>query len=129
MHHWLPMSYDPAWLREASGYIASGLVLSTFSVTSMRRLRLLGIGSNVSFICFAVMTGVLPILILHSLLLPINISRLIQIERSRPFPAVRPSTGSLDDAGRRRKGKGAFGPPNIPRREAAFAGTVGVGAH
>jgi CRP/FNR family transcriptional regulator, cyclic AMP receptor protein len=74
MHQWLQVAYDPAWLRDASGYIAASLVLSTFSVTSMRRLRLLGVGSNVAFICYAILEGMLPILISHGLLLPINIS-------------------------------------------------------
>lgn len=83
MYHWSRLSPDADWLRDACGYFAGSLVLSSFSVTSMRRLRWLGIASNVSFISYAIMAGMLPILILHSLLLPINLFRLYQIERDR----------------------------------------------
>jgi len=47
----------------------------------MRLLRCLGIASNVSFICYATIAGMLPIPILHSLLLPMNIYRLFQVTR------------------------------------------------
>ena len=81
MHHWLPSSIDVGWVKDTCGYLAGSLVLCTFSVTSMRWLRWLGIASNLSFISYAIMAGMLPILILHSLLLPVNIYRLVQIER------------------------------------------------
>jgi hypothetical protein len=83
MHHWLPLSFDTGCARDVLGYLASALVLCTFSVKSMRLLRWLGIASNVSFISYAVIAGMPPILILHSLLLPMNIYRLIEIERSQ----------------------------------------------
>lgn len=83
MHQWLPLSPDASWLRDAIGYLAGGLVLCTFSVRSMGPLRCLGIASNFLFISYAVMAGMLPILILHSLLLPLNIYRLVQLERDR----------------------------------------------
>ena len=83
MHYWLPLSHGAGWLRDLFGYLAGSLVLCTFSVTSMRRLRWLGIASNLSFIAYAIMLGMLPILTLHSLLLPVNIYRLLQIERDR----------------------------------------------
>ncbi|HEY1932906.1 MAG TPA: hypothetical protein VGG99_12905 [Acetobacteraceae bacterium] len=88
MFHWLALSGSIAagWEKNASGYLASSLVLGTFSVRSMRRLRMLGIGSNLAFIGYAVMAGAPPILVLHSLLLPINIYRLVQM--SRPSPAT-----------------------------------------
>ena len=92
MHHWLPSSLDTGWGRDACGYLAGSLVLCTFSVTSMSRLRWLGIASNLSFISYAIMAGMLPILILHGLLLPVNIYRLLQIERDR-----RRSGGALPD--------------------------------
>jgi len=83
MHHWLASSLDSSWIKDGCGYFAGSLVLGTFSVTSMRRLRLLGIASNLSFITYAIMAGMAPILILHSLLLPVNIYRLIQLQRAR----------------------------------------------
>lgn len=96
MHHWLALPLYAGWARDVCGYLAGSLVLGTFSVTSMRRLRWLGITSNISFITYAIMAGMLPILILHSLLLPMNIYRLIQIERRRLLPLrSRLESGSL----------------------------------
>jgi hypothetical protein len=89
MHHWLPLSLNASWIREACGYLAGSLVLCTFSVTSMRPLRCLGIASNCLFISYAIMAGMLPILILHCLLLPINIYRLTQIERDHRHSMTR----------------------------------------
>jgi hypothetical protein len=83
MHHALilHLGIHKGWEKDAFGYLASSLVLCTFSVRSMRVLRCLGIASNVSFILYAAITGLVPILILHSLLLPMNIYRLVQIVR------------------------------------------------
>ena len=67
------------WPKDACGYLASSLVLCTFSVTSMRVLRCIGITSNITFIGYAAMPHIAPILILHSLLLPMSIYRLFQI--------------------------------------------------
>ena len=30
MHHWLALHFDAAWMKDASGYLASALVLSPF---------------------------------------------------------------------------------------------------
>ncbi len=81
MHLWsvLLVGLPLGWEKNVCGYLASSLVLCTFSVTSMRLLRCLGIASNVSFICYATIAGMRPILILHSLLLPMNIYRLVQV--------------------------------------------------
>ncbi len=88
MHHAviLHLGIDGRW-KDAFGYLASTLVLCTFSAKSMRVLRCVGIASNVSFILYATLTGMVPILILHSLLLPMDVYRLIQIARS-PNPGV-----------------------------------------
>lgn len=64
------------------GYTASALVLATFSVRSMRALRCIGILSNIAFISYAVAAGLAPILILHLVLLPTNVFRLLQLERA-----------------------------------------------
>ena len=89
MHHWSawPHVY-PGLATELSGYTASALVLLTFSMQSMRMLRVVAIGSNVSFIAYAVMADLRPILVLHALLLPMNILRLRQtIQQHRPLSA------------------------------------------
>jgi hypothetical protein len=69
--------------REAFGYVASALVLTTFSMSSMRRLRLTAIASNVAFLLYAWATHLFPILVLHGILLPLNIVRLAQLELTR----------------------------------------------
>lgn len=73
-----------AWMKDASGYLASALVLCTFSVRSMRLLRMLGIASNLAFILYGMVAVAPPILFLHGLLLPMNIFRLVQLERTTP---------------------------------------------
>jgi hypothetical protein len=66
------------------GYAASGTVLATFCMTSMRHLRLLAIGSNVLFILFGSMAHIYPVLLLHIILLPVNLTRLMHISKRPP---------------------------------------------
>lgn len=69
------------------GYVASVLVLAAFSVQSMRTLRYVAIASNFAFISYAIGAGLPPILILHGILLPINVLRLIELHRQNPHKA------------------------------------------
>jgi hypothetical protein len=85
---WIQNCHYSGWDRELFGYMASALVLATFSMTSMRPLRLTAIASNLAFIFYAFLTDMHPILVLHGILLPLNIYRLVQIELVR---AVRTS--------------------------------------
>ena len=64
------------YLAEASGWVASGCVLAAFLMRRMRPLRRIAIASNVAFIAYAIQLGLLPILLLHVALLPINLWRL-----------------------------------------------------
>jgi CRP/FNR family cyclic AMP-dependent transcriptional regulator len=75
-----------AWnhLFGAIGYVASALVLATFSMKSLRSLRITAIASNLAFIAYAALGNMPPILILHTILLPLNIVRLIQIDDKEP---------------------------------------------
>ena len=68
-------------LLNCLGFIACGLVLCTFAMTSMRPLRMVAMASNLSFISYAWMMNLWPILALHSILLPLNAFRLIQMDR------------------------------------------------
>ncbi|MEE8574741.1 MAG: cyclic nucleotide-binding domain-containing protein [Thermodesulfobacteriota bacterium] len=63
------------------GYLAAFLMFSTFYMKKMIPLRAVGIASNVTFIVFASMSHVWPLLILHICLLPLNISRMVQMMR------------------------------------------------
>jgi len=60
------------------GYAASLAVLATFCMHRMVPLRLVAIGSNVLFALFGALAHIYPILLLHVVLLPINIRRLLQ---------------------------------------------------
>ena len=62
----------------ALGIVASCLVLCTFAMTSMSRLRVVAICSNLAFICYGWHAGLWPIFVLHAILLPLNCRRLAQ---------------------------------------------------
>lgn len=66
------------------GYLASLLVLATFSARDMITLRVLAIASNIAFIGYAAMAGIGPVLLLHALLLPMNLCRLRQCFKGEP---------------------------------------------
>jgi hypothetical protein len=61
---------------EMLGYLASGLVLTTFATNDLRRLRLTAILSNLAFIAYGGLAWLPPVLLLHLLLLPLNVLRL-----------------------------------------------------
>ncbi len=66
---------------EVAGYVASALVFMTFYMKTMTPLRIVAITSNVAFITYAYVEGLLPVLILHLCLLPLNVLRLRQFGR------------------------------------------------
>ena len=68
---------------ELLGYAASLLVLATFCMRGMVSLRVLAIASNVAFIAYAALAGIHPVLLLHALLLPMNVWRLIEALQQR----------------------------------------------
>lgn len=80
----LPLNFDLS-PEELCGYLACALVLATFAVRSMQRLRYLAILSNVVFIYYAGALGLTPIVILHAVLLPLNIWRLMEVLSESPI--------------------------------------------
>jgi hypothetical protein len=86
MDHWLG-SVDPLHLgglhQDMCGYVASALVLATFSMRSMCSLRWIAIASNIAFILYAVIAHLQPILMLHGILLPLNVVRLMQLRKAQ----------------------------------------------
>jgi hypothetical protein len=92
---WAHSCYTHGWRTDVIGYIASALVLATFSIKSMCSLRITAIASNLAFISYGATADMRPILILHCMLLPVNVVRLLQIAqgddwllgRRRLFPA------------------------------------------
>ncbi len=66
---------------DLSGYVASLLVFAAFYMTSMVPLRLVAIASNLAFIVYALQGGLMPVLLLHGALLPLNVLRLLERRR------------------------------------------------
>lgn len=62
---------------DLAGYVASSLVFLTFYMRGMVALRLVALCSNVAFLIYAFTLHLAPIVILHSALIPVNLSRLI----------------------------------------------------
>ncbi len=75
-----------------AGYLASALVLATFTTNDMRLLRVVGIFSNIAFITYGALGGLVPVLVLHLLLLPLNVVRLFQL--ATPCNAARFASAS-----------------------------------
>jgi len=65
------------------GYIAALLVACTFYMKTTIPLRIFAIASNFCFIIYAVFQHPIlyPVLILHTFLLPLNITRLVQLKK------------------------------------------------
>ena len=61
------------------GYLAAVLMFTTFFMKKMIPLRALGASANVTFVIYAALTHVYPLLILHAALFPLNITRMIQM--------------------------------------------------
>jgi len=64
---------------DAAGFIAAILMFTTFYMKKMVPLRIVGMASNVTFIIYASAEGVWPLLLLHSVLLPLNLLRMWQM--------------------------------------------------
>ena len=76
------------------GYFAASLVFATFCTKRMMPLRALAIASNIAFIGYACLGELLPILILHTAMLPLNIYRLRQ-EMLLKRPGPKPSSSHI----------------------------------
>lgn len=78
------------------GFAAASLVLASFCMRSMSTLRWVAIASNLAFIAYGYLAGLAPVLLLHTLLLPVNICRLTQL-RSAHIRVVRAKEGMTRD--------------------------------
>jgi CRP/FNR family transcriptional regulator, cyclic AMP receptor protein len=84
-------------LATAAGYCAATLVFLTFATRTMVPLRVLGIASNLAFIAYGWLQPAVPILVLHSVLLPMNAWRLHEMLRmTRQAAAASRSDLNLD---------------------------------
>lgn len=73
-------------ISEIVGFLASALVFATFYMKAMTPLRVVAIASNVAFISYGYLGGMIPILILHVALLPLNVWRLWQTRHVAKAP-------------------------------------------
>lgn len=89
---------------QVAAWIAAGLVYLSFFMKTIVPLRSLAILSNVVFIVYAllgmrygVFDKVLPILVLHVALLPLNVTRLLEVKKTiSAFSDLKENQASLD---------------------------------
>jgi len=62
------------------GYLAAFAVLGSFCMSTIVSLRILAIVSNVLFGIYGLLAHLYPVFLLHSILLPINLFKLAQIQ-------------------------------------------------
>ena len=67
------------------GFLAALTVLATFCMDTILPLRGLAIASNILFIVYGLAAQLYPVLLLHAVLLPINISKIFQFVRKNRF--------------------------------------------
>jgi hypothetical protein len=73
---------------DVMGWLAAALTLLTFSMRAMLALRVVGMAANVAFIGYGICEQLVPVIVLHSLLLPCNMIRTLQIlQGGEPEPA------------------------------------------
>ena len=69
-----------SWV-DVLGYAASASVLATFCMSTMIPLRVVALGSNLLFGTYGYVEHLYPVLILHAILLPVNLFRLVQFQK------------------------------------------------
>lgn len=68
---------------EHVGYVASALVLLTFAMKHMIPLRIVALASNVAFLTYGLGMQLMPVVVLHCALVPINVHHLLLAVRER----------------------------------------------
>jgi hypothetical protein len=61
------------------GYLAALMVLATFCMDTIVPPRGLAIASNVLFILYGIAGQLYPVLLLHAVLLPVNIAKIVRL--------------------------------------------------
>jgi hypothetical protein len=73
------------------GWVAAALSLLTSSMRSMVSLRIAALATNVCFIAYGLVQDLYPVIALHSLLIPCNCYRLLELlrrARRTPVPSL-----------------------------------------
>jgi hypothetical protein len=88
---------NPPMLTDIIGYVAASLVFATFCMQRMVSLRSIAIASNLAFIAYGFTASLWPILVLHSLMLPLNIQRCWQSAQGRRGVATADAGGPVSN--------------------------------
>jgi hypothetical protein len=86
------MNANTSLATDALGYLAALLVLAAFCMRDMTTLRVLAFASNLAFIAYAASAGLQPVLLLHVVLLPVNLWRLLHDRYGSATGQARKST-------------------------------------
>jgi hypothetical protein len=65
-------------LWDTAGYLAAVLVVAALRIKDMTSLRVVALTSNVAFLIYGLGLGLVPVWLLYSILLPVDIWRLWQ---------------------------------------------------
>lgn len=65
---------------ETLGYAAGACVILAFYMTDQSALRRAAVASNLLFILYALPLNLVPVIVLHAILLPLNLWRLGQLQ-------------------------------------------------
>ena len=79
------------------GYLAAFTVLATFCMNTIVPLRGLAIVSNILFIMYGIAGHLYPVFVLHAVLLPINVFKIVQL-RHRPAAPMMAANSSSSPA-------------------------------
>ena len=71
------------WWIELLGWIGAAATFSAFSLRTMLPLRSLAVTANAAFVSYGYFADLVPVLVLHAALLPLNLIRLVEILRLR----------------------------------------------
>jgi hypothetical protein len=77
-----------ATAAEAAGYLAAASMLLSFLMSSRLLLRLFALAGNIFFISYGIGSELVPVVLLHGVLLPVNFGHLLRAVRSwnaRPY--------------------------------------------
>ena len=88
-------------LVDVVGAAAAASTLVAFAQKSMLPMRVSAITANMLFIAYGGMGPFYPVLVLHLVLLPLNVARLIQQLAQRPKSEASPACSLIDEWRRR----------------------------
>lgn len=112
------------------GYLAAMLVIATFYARSMVVLRSIGIASNIAFVTYGLQADLPPVLLLHSVLLPLNLLRLVEVAPWRKWCSrAQAATAEPDHDLRSSQAQRIAGPVPFAQRSAQVSTPVASGAH